>query len=198
MKGIVDITYLGVLVSIVLGLGLAEILKGIGSYFKNIRHTRGGGLLIVWIVLAIVGINQFWWQFWNLGRVPHEITEYLLCIFVCIFFYLYGSMVLPDFSSPDVARHFLDTGKKYNLSVYYKKNVIGLSIVVILLIIFIWIYESSILKNAIPKEGISTDFIENLKSNFEGKKRFRMFMIGLLLVTLSTGVWVNFIDKEGV
>ena len=62
--------FLMVLVSIIIGLGITELLKGVGQmirYRKSVRTYWVHSVLIVFVMIALL---QQWWEIWDLQGVP--------------------------------------------------------------------------------------------------------------------------------
>jgi hypothetical protein len=69
--------FLMVLVSIIIGLGITELLKGVGQmirYRKSVRTYWVHSVLIVFVMIALL---QQWWEIWDLQGVPGWCREFL-------------------------------------------------------------------------------------------------------------------------
>ena len=58
--------FLMVLLSIIIGLGLAEILRGIARYIRSRDSASGYWVHSVAIILVFVALLQQWWEIWGL------------------------------------------------------------------------------------------------------------------------------------
>ncbi len=58
--------FLMVLVSIIIGLGLAEILRGVARYIRNRDSVAGYWVHTVAVILVFVALLQQWWEIWGL------------------------------------------------------------------------------------------------------------------------------------
>jgi len=58
--------FLMVLLSIIIGLGLAEILRGIARHIRNRESASGYWVHAVVVCLVFVALLQQWWEIWGL------------------------------------------------------------------------------------------------------------------------------------
>ena len=58
--------FLMVLLSIIIGLGLAEILRGIARHIRNRDSASGYWVHAVLVCLVFVALLQQWWEIWGL------------------------------------------------------------------------------------------------------------------------------------
>lgn len=61
--------YLSVLISIVIGLGLSEVVTNWGRILRRRRRVGFYWLHGLWSVFTVVFMVQFWWGFWNFRTV---------------------------------------------------------------------------------------------------------------------------------
>lgn len=98
--------YLMVLVSIVLGLGLTQTLRGLS---KIARSNKRFSVVTLWAALLFVLHIQTWWAFWDLSSVPewNQLYFFLLVLIPCSLFAA-TELLLPMNSSAetDWASHF--------------------------------------------------------------------------------------------
>ena len=62
--------YTAVLTSIIIGLGLAEILRGIARQIRNRDSASGYWVHAVAVCLVFVALLQQWWEIWGLQGSP--------------------------------------------------------------------------------------------------------------------------------
>jgi hypothetical protein len=62
--------FLMVLVSIIIGLGIAEILTGVARQIRCRGSTRGYWVHSLLVVTIFVALLQQWWEIWGLRVVP--------------------------------------------------------------------------------------------------------------------------------
>ena len=58
--------FLMVLLSIIIGLGLAEILRGIARHIRNRDSASGYWVHAITVCLVFVALLQQWWEIWGL------------------------------------------------------------------------------------------------------------------------------------
>jgi hypothetical protein len=104
--------YLGVLLSVIMGLGVTHILAGLS---KTIHHRRTLKLFWVhtlWAFNVLIYIVIIWWgMFWWSGLQEWSFFQFLLLILYAIVLFLAASLLFPwdlrnDF---DFEAHFFDT-----------------------------------------------------------------------------------------
>ena len=104
--------YLGVLLSVIMGLGVTHILAGLS---KTIHHRRTLKLYWVhtlWAFNILVYIVIIWWgMFWWSAQQDWSFFQFLLLILYAIVLFLAASLLFPwdlpgDF---DFEAHFFDT-----------------------------------------------------------------------------------------
>lgn len=102
--------YLAVLISIVLGLGLAELLSGV----QRLAHARGRirfhWLPLTWSGLVFVILVQWWWAAFGFrARAEWNFFSFMLVLLVPVLLYLAAALVLPT----------EDGGDSYDLEAHY-------------------------------------------------------------------------------
>jgi hypothetical protein len=92
--------YLAVLISIILGLGITQLLSGVG----RLLQSRGRVVLywptLVWVGVLLVLHVQTWWAMFGLRAVPTwTFLVFVLVLLQPIVLYLLSALALPDASS---------------------------------------------------------------------------------------------------
>lgn len=62
--------FLMVLLSIIIGLGLAEILRGVARHIRNRDSVSGYWVHSVAVCLVFVALLQQWWEIWGVQSSP--------------------------------------------------------------------------------------------------------------------------------
>jgi hypothetical protein len=62
--------FLMVLVSIIIGLGVAEILRGIARQIRNRDSVSGYWVHSVLVIFVFIALLQQWWEIWGLQSYP--------------------------------------------------------------------------------------------------------------------------------
>ena len=63
--------YLAVLISILIGLGIAELTISWGRLLQRRAQVRFSALHAFWSIFTLFLAVQFWWGFWNYRTVEH-------------------------------------------------------------------------------------------------------------------------------
>ncbi|HEV8702089.1 MAG TPA: hypothetical protein VGV60_12520 [Candidatus Polarisedimenticolia bacterium] len=105
-------SYLSVMVSIVLGLGLTQLFAGIGNLVQIRRRVRLYWLHSLWVLLLIVLHLHMWWSFWALRGV----ADWTYAIFVYVLIgpgalVIASHIIIPELidNRIDIERHYFDT-----------------------------------------------------------------------------------------
>ena len=89
--------YLMVLVSIIVGLGIAEILTGIAKQIRYGYGNSGYWVHSCGVALIFLALLQTWWELWDLNQTPmwtfHSLILMLLAPSVL---YLIAHLIFPD------------------------------------------------------------------------------------------------------
>lgn len=89
--------YLSVLISIVLGLGLAELLSSARSLVRDRDRVRFHWLPLAWSVLVFVVLVQWWWAAFGFrDRMEWNFFAFLLILLVPVLLYLVAALALPN------------------------------------------------------------------------------------------------------
>ena len=104
--------YLTVMASVVVGLGLTQLLAGIGNFVQIRRRVRFYWLHTGWVLLLIVLHLHMWWSFW----VLREVTDWNYGTFAYVLIgpgllVIASHLVIPEVLDGriDVERHYYDT-----------------------------------------------------------------------------------------
>jgi hypothetical protein len=104
--------YLTVMVSVVVGLGLTQLLAGIGNFVQIRRRVTFYWLHTCWVLLLIVLHLHMWWSFWVLRQVSD--WTYGTFAFVLMgpsMLVIATHVAIPELLGGriDVERHYYDT-----------------------------------------------------------------------------------------
>jgi hypothetical protein len=93
--------YLAVLISIILGLGITQLLSGFGRLLQGRRTTRGYWPTLAWALILLLLHIQTWWAMFGL-RTLHtwSFVAFLLVLLQPIVLYLLAALALPQ-AQPD-------------------------------------------------------------------------------------------------
>ena len=103
-------SYLSVLLSIILGLAIAQVLQGYRAMLLAKGRVRHSIVVLIWSGLLLIFVAQAWWA--SFGLRDH--TEWNFLTFVVILLqmgllYMSAALIFPDISSAgsvDLGEHF--------------------------------------------------------------------------------------------
>jgi hypothetical protein len=106
-------SYLSVLLSIILGLAMAEILQG----YRSLLLARGNVRLywppLIWSGIMLVLAVHFWWASFGLAaRQNWDFTAFSVVLAQCIMLYMGTSLLLPQ----------TDSAEKIDLKAHYYRE----------------------------------------------------------------------------
>lgn len=93
--------YLSVLLSIVLGLAIAEILQGYGSLLVSRAKVTLYAPPLIWSVLMLLMATEFWWASFGLAKREHwNFGAFCAVLLQTVMLYMGAALVLPK-ARPD-------------------------------------------------------------------------------------------------
>ena len=102
--------YLSVLISIVLGLGLTELLSNVHRLIQARDRIKFHWLPLLWSGLIFVMLVQWWWAAFGLHReLEWNFFFFLLILLIPVLMYLAAASVLPT----------VEPEQEYDLRTYY-------------------------------------------------------------------------------
>ena len=90
-------SYLSVLISIILGLGIQQVLQGYRALILSRRRVRFYAPPLIWSALILFMIAQHWWA--SFGLVDHQNWSFATFATILIqtaLIYMMAAIVLPD------------------------------------------------------------------------------------------------------
>lgn len=100
------------MVSIILGLGLALVLRGISRLMRSPQPELA---VVLWAVFLVFLYLQNWWAFWDLSSVVwNKFSFMFITVYACVLFAM-SELLLPTTSTPgtDWKAHFLSIRRWY-------------------------------------------------------------------------------------
>lgn len=104
--------YLGVILSVVMGLGVTHILAGLSKTIHDRKSVRLYWVQVLWSINVLVYIITIWWgMFWWSGLDDWSYYQFLLLILYAILLFFSASLIFPwEFSADfDFEKHFYET-----------------------------------------------------------------------------------------
>ena len=102
--------YLSVLLSIIIGLGVTQLLTGIGRVIRHRDRVRVDWLPVLWAIVLLVVFVQVWWSMFGLrGKDEWTFGAFLFVLAQTCGLYLMSAVLLPeqiDAESVDLAAHY--------------------------------------------------------------------------------------------
>ena len=90
-------SYLSVLLSIIIGLGMTQILTATGGLIRYRKHVRFYWPPMLWALTALVIYVQMWWSTFGLRQYRDwTFASFSLVLLEPICFYLLAAVVLPE------------------------------------------------------------------------------------------------------
>ena len=91
--------YLTVLISIVLGLGIAHLLSGVARSISRRAETRFYWPTLVWIFVLLILIIQVWWVDFSLSKVTQwTLAGFASTLLIPAALYFMSFLILPESS----------------------------------------------------------------------------------------------------
>lgn len=107
-------THLVTLISIVIGIGLTEMLGNLHRLIRNRRRVKWDALPVAWSVALLLLVVNYWWSIYlgvsGLGQVRNA-AEFGLILLPPILLFLTTASVLPSFdanSKWDMRQHYAE------------------------------------------------------------------------------------------
>ena len=103
--------YLSVLISIVLGLGITQLLMGFSRWLEQRRAIQAFGPAIAWAGFLLLVHFQTWWSMYGLrGYTDWTVLQFSMVLLQPIVLFLLAVLVFPSANSPlkNPRDHFFD------------------------------------------------------------------------------------------
>jgi hypothetical protein len=114
VKSTEEFQYLAVLLSIVLGLGVTQLLTGVGRLVQARRSVRVYWPPLVWIAVLLLIHVQSWWAMFELrAHAPWTFLQFLVVLLTPTTLYLMAALALPDVAEATAAGRVLDLRAHY-------------------------------------------------------------------------------------
>lgn len=105
-------SYLSVLLSIIIGLGMTQVLTAAGGLIRYRKHVRFYWPPLLWAITVLVIYVQMWWSTFGLRTYQNwTFASFSLVLLEPVCFYLLAAVVLPErieASGVDLREHYYD------------------------------------------------------------------------------------------
>src|SRR5512139_2208617 len=94
-----EFSYLSVLITIILGLGIAQLMTGLGWLIVSRERVRLYWPTVAWVALLLVFHILTWWTMFGLRNYREwNFLAFLVLLLQPIVLYLLAVLILPDFN----------------------------------------------------------------------------------------------------
>ena len=94
--------YLSVLLSIIIGLAIAQILQGYRSILLARGRVRLSTPVLIWTFLILLFAAQAWWASFDLREREHwDFVSFAVILLQMVLLYMLAAVVLPDVAPSD-------------------------------------------------------------------------------------------------
>src|SRR5476649_2702355 len=96
-----DFDYLSVLISIVLGLGITNLLTGFAALIRNRGRVRVYWPMPIWMITLFLIHIQTWWAMFGLRGVQSwSFGAFLVVLMQPVCLFIMTALIVPDTSRP--------------------------------------------------------------------------------------------------
>jgi hypothetical protein len=98
-----EFNYLAVLISIILGLGITQLLSGFGRWIEHRASFRAYAPTIVWVIVLLLIHVQTWWTMFGMRFHPHwTFLQFSIVLLQPIALYLLAIVLLPSANAAEL------------------------------------------------------------------------------------------------
>jgi hypothetical protein len=87
--------YIAVLISIIVGLSLTQILRGVGRIVTTQKGPRPYWVHLIWTLYLFLNVSMFWWWEFRLGEVDWSLSIYLVVIIYATLYFFISLVMHP-------------------------------------------------------------------------------------------------------
>ena len=108
-------SYLSVLISIILGLGITQLVTGLGRLIQARHRVQLYAPTLAWVALLLLIHVQTWWAMFGLRNQPHwSFVQFFIVLLQPLVLSLLAALVLPDFGADtpvDLRANYFDQAR---------------------------------------------------------------------------------------
>ena len=109
--------YLSVLISIIIGLGINDVMMSWGRLIRNRRRVRFYWLHGFWSAFVLFLMIQFWWGFWNFRVIEHwSLLNLMIAVLEGMMLVLCAIQLMPSRTSDidiDLRERYFDSRQPF-------------------------------------------------------------------------------------
>ena len=110
-------SYVSVIMSVVIGLGLSHLLTGTAELVKARQRVSFYWVHLLWIALIFVGHIFLWWTMWNLRLIRHwNFFSFLSLLLAPVLLYVAAAFLIPKVepdASIDLRAYFYENSSAF-------------------------------------------------------------------------------------
>lgn len=179
-------SYLSVLISIILGLGITQLVTGLGRLIQARARIRFYAPTIAWVVLLLLIHVQTWWAMFGLrSQLQWNFTQFFVVLLQPLVLSLLAALVLPDIGPETVA----DLRSNYFA---HKRWFFGLLVLLLLVSLTKDVVLSGSLPNGLNVGAHVMFIVTSLIAAFVNREWFHRVLAPLNIVLMLTYIAVLF------
>jgi hypothetical protein len=106
--------FVAVLISIILGLGITQLMSGVANLIHQWKEVRLYGPHLVWIILVFILHVQDWWLLYELRNMARwELPMFLFQILYPISLFVLARVLFPMGTETDMKSYYLANYRKF-------------------------------------------------------------------------------------
>ncbi|MBS1488839.1 MAG: hypothetical protein JST43_14760 [Bacteroidetes bacterium] len=173
--------YVTVLISIVLGLGITQILTGVAKLIQRRERVRLYWPHLLWILFILFLHIQEWWVMYELkGYQPWRLPVFLFIMLYPINLFVMARLLFPDKMS----------GKKIDLKTYYYDNYRSIFALLVVSAILSIVYNVYILRLTIKDQFLqillAVIFTLVALRNYSNKRLHQVLSLAVVIIMIIT------------
>ena len=92
-----EFTYLSVLIGLILGLGMTQLMEGVGRLIHHRERIQWDWPVKIWIGTLLIFHIQAWWAMYELQHIPRwTFISFLIVLLQPVLLFLLAALTLPE------------------------------------------------------------------------------------------------------
>ncbi|MFQ5752839.1 MAG: hypothetical protein ACE5HI_12655 [bacterium] len=108
--------FVAVFFLIIIGLGVAQLLQGIGQLLKYRQRINLYWVHLVWLIVLFMSYLGIWWTYFSQQERTYDFLLFLLDFSWLAILYLLTLLIFPDFPTEgvvDLRRHYFNAHRLF-------------------------------------------------------------------------------------